>query len=81
MRTICKRFYLVQAFNNRLRAVRQHKARSMTCGIAQNIDEVLDDKRLASGERKLFNSQIDRFVDKRFCISKRYSIESAITGL
>jgi hypothetical protein len=65
---------LAQALQDGIRAVREHQARPEPRCVLQDLDETLDDERLAAGERELLDADCNGLVDQGPHIGERDAI-------
>ena len=72
---------MVQSFQDHIGAVGQYEAGSSRGGVREDIDEVLDDERLAAGEGKLAHTENDGFVHQRTRICQGDAIQPVIARL
>ncbi len=74
-----QRLDLPQSLEDRLGAVGQNQAGFQCRRVAQNVDEVFDDERFATGKRELLYADRGGFVEQRPGVVKRNPVEASIS--
>src|SRR5690606_37858144 len=76
-----QRLDLVQALQHGIGAVRQHEARPALGRVSEDVDDGLDDERLAARERELLDAKLDGLVDERLDVVEPDAVEPPVARL
>ena len=80
MRQASQCLYSGQSLQDRVGAVGKHEAGIAAQGVIEDANDVLDDKRLAAGERELFHAQRDGFVEPGPGVLETDAFEPVVAG-
>ncbi len=81
MGKVLERKHLAHAVEERFGSVGEHQTGPASQGVGQRLQEVVDDERFASRERKLLHAEAQRLVDERLGVAKRQRLDPVVTGL